>query len=404
MDKQPMFFRDEDAMGDVLAEAQTLLIETKQEAQALEESIQSERESVDDYREQVEGVRYRQAIKELVGKGVEDVKVIVAGLVTEWKEKKLQMKQREEELAMQYQAVLEQEQILVGRIQDFEAEQRDHMNNELQNIAQLSANVSGQLAELEKTKNAIDTILTEDAETIRDKVLTQEDVAFLRLNYFSLVQSRLSNEGVINPVTEEEYGKNEWKVETTNEEIHAKIIKGVLQKHIAVGFEVKYIVPEAEEGFIYKKSGKEVSDVITKYLQAKTEDTNSFTALVLVSPTGWNEWSIEKVENILNMNKSVYLVDLSERTIVYNENDKKTKLFADWFVPVPIEEEITDMVTKLDEEVEGGTQQFRADKVAASYQVPRKIVIGAFREMVDEGKGEIIMPEEGVKDVLLVVR
>jgi hypothetical protein len=391
MDKHPLFFRDEDAMGDVLAEAQKL-----------EESIQAQRESIDEYREQVEEVRYRQAIKELIGKGVEDVKGVVAGLVTEWKEKKLQMKQREEELASQQHALLEREQKLENRINDFEAEQRERMSTELQNIVQLSATVSGQLAELEKTKNAIDAIIAEDAETIRDKVLTQEDVAFLRLNYFSLVQSRLSNEGVVNPVTEEKYSKNEWKVETTNEEIHAKIIKGVLQKHIAVGFEVKYIVPEAEEGFIYKKLGKEVSDVITNYLQAKTEDTNSFTALVLVSPTGWNEWVIEKVEKILNMNKCVYLVDLSERTIVYNENDKKTKLFADWFVPVPIEEEIRDMVTKLDEEIEGGTQQFRADKVAASYLVPRKIVRGAFREMVEERRGEII--EEGAKDILLLVR
>jgi hypothetical protein len=48
--------------------------------------------------------------------------------------------------------------------------------------------------------------------------------------------------------------------------------------------------------------------------------------------------------------------------------------------------------------------QFRADKVASKYQVPRKIVVGAFRAMIEEGKGEIISPEEGAKDVLLLAR
>jgi len=104
------------------------------------------------------------------------------------------------------------------------------------------------------------------------------------------------------------------------------------------------------------------------------------------------------------MNRSVYLVDLSDRKAFFNDSDTKTKQFADWFVPVSLEEEIRDMVTKLEDAIEGGMLQFRADKVALEYQVPRKIVISAFREMVEEGKGEIILPEEGAKDVLLVVK
>ena len=51
-----------------------------------------------------------------------------------------------------------------------------------------------------------------------------------------------------------------------------------------------------------------------------------------------------------------------------------------------------------------GVLQFRADKVASKYQVPRKIVEEAFREIVEGGKGEFILPEEGAKDVLLLVR
>ena len=88
MNKEAMFFRDESEMGDVLGEAKRLLEETR----ALEENIQSQRESVEEYREHVEDVRYRQAIKQLIGEAVEDFKGVVAGMVSEWTEKKLQMK------------------------------------------------------------------------------------------------------------------------------------------------------------------------------------------------------------------------------------------------------------------------------------------------------------------------
>ncbi|MHC1600032.1 MAG: hypothetical protein ACXQS5_04330 [Candidatus Methanospirareceae archaeon] len=108
--------------------------------------------------------------------------------------------------------------------------------------------------------------------------------------------------------------------------------------------------------------------------------------------------------NIRNMNKSIYLVDLSGGEVFFNDCDKKTKLFSEWFVPVSIEEEIGDLVAKLKEAVIGGMSQFRVDKVALQYQVPRKIVMAAFRGMVEGGTGEFILPEAGAKDVILVVR
>ena len=399
MNKEAMFFRDKGEMGDVLSEAKRLLEETK----VLGENIQSQRESVDEYREQVEEVRYRQAIKELIGEAVEDFKGVVAGMVNEWNEKKLQMKKREEEIATQQQAILEAEKKIESRINEFEIEQRERTNEELKSISEISENVKEQLAEVEKAKNAIDNILTEDEEAIRDRLLSKEDVEFLRLNYFSLMQSRLASKRVVNPLTGEEYNREDWKIDVEKEGIIAKITRGIIREHISVGFDIKFIIPEDEEGFIYRKAGKEVFNVITGFIQAGEGDKNSFNALTLVSPTGWSEWVIEKVENIRNMNNSVYLVDLSERKVFFNDSDKKTKLFAEWFIPVSMEEEIEDMVAKLKDEIEGGVLQFRADKVASKYKVPRKIVVSVFREMVEEEKGEIISPEDGAKDVLLVV-
>jgi len=400
MNKEPMFFRDAGEMGDVLSVARRLL----EDARVLEETTRAHRESVDEYSEHALEVMSGQVIRELIDAPIEDFRGVVAGVVNEWREKKSQMETKEEEILLQQQAILEKEQEIESRIAESEVEQRERMGEELQKISLLSANVLEQLDEVERIKSTIDSILAEDEETIRDRLLSKEDVEFLRLNYFSLMQSRLASRGVVSPLTGEEYNKGAWEIDATDDGITAAITRGMIKKRVAVGFEIKFLVPEDEEGFIYRKIGKDVSDVITGFIQPDEGGKNSFGALVLVSPTGWSEWIIDKVINIRNMNKSVYLVDLNDGVVFGNDGDKKTKLFSEWFVPVSIEEEIGDLVAKLKEEVAGGTSQFRADKVALQYQVPRKIVMAAFRELVEAGQGEIILPEEGAKDVMLVVR
>ena len=400
MNKEPMFFRDAGGMGDVLSVAKRLL----EDARVLEETTRVHRESVDEYREHALEVMAGQAARELIDTPIEDFKGVVAGIANEWREKKSQMETKEEEILLQQQAILEKEREIESRILESVVEQREQMGEELQKISLLSANVAEQLSEVERVKSTIDSILAEDEEMIRDRLLSKEDIEFLRLNYFSLMQSRLTSSGVTNPLTGEEYSRGAWEIDATDEGITAEITRGMIKKRVTVGFEIKFLVPDDEEGFIYRKVGKDASDMITGFIQPDEGGKNSYGVLVLVSPTGWSEWIIDKVTSIRNMNKSVYLVDLNERTVFGNDTDKKTKLFSEWFVPVSIEEEIGDLIAKLKEAVTGGMSQFRADKVALQYQVPRKIVVGAFREMVEAGKGEFILPEEGAMDVMLVVR
>ncbi|MHC1599577.1 MAG: hypothetical protein ACXQS5_01975 [Candidatus Methanospirareceae archaeon] len=400
MNKEPMFFRDAGEMGDVLSVARRLL----EDARVLEETTRIHRESVDEYHEHALEVMAGLAIRELINAPIEDFRGVVTGIANEWREKKSQMETKEGEILLQQQAILEKEHEIESRILESEVEQRERMGEELQKISLLSANVLEQLDEVERIKSTIDSILAEDEETIRDRLLSKEDALFLRLNYFSLMRSRLTSRGVTNPLTREEYSRGAWEIDATDEGITAEITRGMIKKRVTIGFEIKFLVPEDEEGFIYRKVGKDTSDMITGFIQPDEGGKNSFGALVLVSPTGWSEWIIDKVTKIRNMNKSVYLVDLNEGKVFGNDGDKKTKLFSEWFVPVSIEEEIGDVVAKLKEEVAGGTLQFRADKVALQYQVPRKVVMAAFKELVEAGRGEIILPEEGAKDVMLVVR
>ncbi|MEA3281749.1 MAG: hypothetical protein U9Q68_04180 [Euryarchaeota archaeon] len=400
MNKEPMFFRDAGEMGDVLGEAKRLL----EDAKVLEETAHAHRESAGEYREHALEVMAGLAIRELIDVEIEDFRGVVAGIANEWREKKNQMETKEEEILLREQAILEKEREIESRIAESVVEQRERMGEELQKISMLSANVLEQLDEVERIKSTIDSILAEDEETIRDRLLSKEDVEFLRLNYFSLMQSRLTSRGVVSPLTGDEYNRGAWELDATDEEITAEITRGMIKKRTTIRFEIKFLVPGDEEGFIYRKIGKDASDMITGFIQPDEGGKNSYGALVLVSPTGWSEWIIDKVAKIRNMNKSVYLVDLSEGEVFFNDGDKKTKLFSEWFVPVSIEEEIGGVVAKLKEAVAGGTSQFRADKVALQYQVPRKIVVAAFKELVDDERGEVILPEEGAKDVMLVVR
>jgi len=400
MNKEPMFFRDEGEMGDVLDEAESLLEETR----VLEEKVQAQIILVVEYYRYLEDVVSSQTNKKMVGEEIGGIKDEFTEMVNEWDEKKDQLKKKEEEITRQQQLILERETKIESQMENFEIEQKERISKELHKISQLSTNVEEQLNEVERIKNIIDNILSEDGESIEDKLFSKEDIEYLQLNYFSLMRSRLTSRGVVNPLTKEEYNKSAWEIDIANKEINARIIRGIIKKRVSVGFNIKFIVPEDEEGFIYRKIGKDVSDVITGFLQSNEDGKNSFNALVLISPTGWSEWIIDKVINIRNMNKCVYLVDLCERNIFFNSSDTKTKLFAKWFLPVSLEEEIENMVVNLEEDIKNGVLQFRVDKIALQYKIPRKIVISAFKEIVNNGKGEFILPDDGAKDVILVVR
>ncbi|MHC1600030.1 MAG: hypothetical protein ACXQS5_04320 [Candidatus Methanospirareceae archaeon] len=146
-------------------------------------------------------------IRELIDAPIKDFRGVVVGVANEWREKKSQVETKEEEILLQQQAILEKEHEIESRILESVVEQRERMGEELQKISLLSANVAEQLSEVERIKSTIDNILAEDEEAIRDRLLSKEDALFLRLNYFSLMQSRLISRGVTNPLTGGEYSR-----------------------------------------------------------------------------------------------------------------------------------------------------------------------------------------------------
>lgn len=402
MAKTPLFFRDQGEMGDVLAEARGLVSELK----TLKKNASLEKKAIEDYKEKIEETRYLQSIKERLGKKVEGVKNLFAKATKEWLDYREKLKKREKELKMQQEELLrhkkEIESKLESRLAKLESEQKESLNKELQNLSELSNQVNYQLIEINTTKNAIEEILKEDEEIIKEKLLSKEDVQFMQLNYFNLIKERLASNGVTNPLTGQSYSSKDWNITLEKNALNASIVEGLISKKIPICFDIRILVSESKEGFIYKKIGMEITDIVTDFINASTHGL--FHSLVLVSPTGWTEGIIEKVKNISDMNNSVYLVDLFERQIFYNEIDKKTKTFAEWFAPISLTEEILELITKLKQNIENGELQFRADKVANRYQIPRKVVVGAFREMEESGIGEIIDTTEGAKDLIFFVR
>ena len=94
MNKEPMFFRDEGEIGDVLDEAESLLEETR----VLEEKVQAQIISIVEYYRYVEDVVSSQTIKKMVGEEIEGIKDEFREMVNEWDEKKDQLKKKEEEI------------------------------------------------------------------------------------------------------------------------------------------------------------------------------------------------------------------------------------------------------------------------------------------------------------------
>lgn len=400
MNKKPIFFRDEGEVGDVLSKAKKL----REETRALGEKIQTELESIDRYREEVENERYRQVVRGLIKGTIEHSKRWLQTTVQEWNKKKNQLDEREEVIKVEEQAILETEGRIETEINEATVEQREQTSEELQSISQLTADVQKQLEKIEATKQAIDGILTEDVETIRDKLFTSEDVQFAQLNYISLLRSRLASEDVVDPLTGKEYSRADWRIDLEDNELVARIAKGMLSKDDYIRFNIRFIAPEEEEGFIFKRAGRETSHLITEFIQEDDHRKDSFNALVLASPTGWSDWMIEKVSEVRSVNRSVYLADLSERKMFFNEQDKKTVNFAEFLHPLPLEDETAAVRLKLEEEVEQGVLQFRVDKAAKEYQIPRRIALGAFKELAQKERYELIYPAEGAKDIILMVR
>ena len=400
MNKKPIFFRDEGEVGDVLSKAKKL----REETRAFGEKIQTELESIDRYREEVENERYRQVVRGLIKGTIEHSKRWLQTTVQEWNKKKNQLDEREEVIKVEEQAILETEGRIETEINEATVEQREQTSEELQSISQLTADVQKQLEKIEATKQTIDGILTEDVETIRDKLFTSEDVQFAQLNYISLLRSRLASEDVVDPLTGKEYSRADWRLDFEDNGLVARIAKGMLSKDDYIRFNIRFIAPEEEEGFIFKRAGRETSHLITEFIQEDDHRKDSFNALVLASPTGWSDWMIEKVSEVRSVNRSVYLADLSERKMFFNEQDKKTVNFAEFLHPLPLEDETAAVRLKLEEEVEQGVLQFRVDKAAKEYQIPRRIALGAFKELAQKERYELIYPAEGAKDIILMVR
>ncbi|MCJ2520241.1 MAG: hypothetical protein LN412_04745 [Candidatus Thermoplasmatota archaeon] len=396
-EKKPLFFRDEGALGDVLSQARGLVGESEK----LVDKVRDLGESAEEYAELVEDAKYKVGIRERLGEGVEGFKNKLNELATTWKDKREEeLMQKEAELQAKQDEIENQRKTLEENLARMEEEQKGTLSKEMERINQHSEEVKSELEKLNRTKEAIDNVLSESEEEIRDKTLTREEVEFLKVDYFNLVKSRL-DKGLKSPITSTHHYGN-WDIGQKGDMLTAAIKAGVRRKP-AIRFDVRYMIPEEEEGFIYKKMGGEALEAITGYLgEEKGED--SFHAFVLVSPTGWTSNVMHRAENIFDSNTSVYLVDLMERSLVCNEKDKKTKEMEEWFSPVSLEEEVNSLREKLKAEVEEeNASQFRADKVSAKYSVPRKVVIAAFKAMAADKVGEVIGKREGAKDLIFLV-
>lgn len=398
MEKKPLFFKDEGEMGDVLSQAKGVA----KKVQLLNKYLDTQIKEIDEIKDEIEEETFSQVIKESIGKKVDTAKSKLSSLISNWKGKKEQVEDEKEKLQEDQTEIISQKQELEMKKNEASAEQKEKLANELQNISRLEENIAEKLVKLEKTKNAIENMLNDNKEKIREKILTKEEVEFIKLKYFSLVRSRLSSKMIRSPISNNSYFDKDWKFTLMENEIIAKTTKGLIKSHDDIYFDIIYSAPEDIEGYVYKKKEMEVTDAIKRFINST--DSESYKVLAIACPTGWDGEIISHVETMRHSNASIYLVDLAEKNMFFNINDEKTMNFSEWFAPLSMDDEVNDLLEKLKLDINNGDIQFRADKVVEKYKVPRNIVISAFHKIADSMNAEIIDRSEGAKDIILLTR
>lgn len=394
---KPLFFRDEGEMGDVLEQARNLSVKIEE----LTNDVEMQSQNIDDLKEDLEESINKEGINKRIGNKILETKKSVADFMKDWRKNKSVLGDKEDELKLEQQKLLSAKEKIVQTRTDLTDEESGHLSSEIDKLNQLSSRIEEKLEKIESTKAAIDRIFEDNESEIKDKVMSFDDTEFMYTNYLNLIKSKIFTENIRNPLYDEEYSEQDLNLKETDHSFTLKAQKGIFKKKSQFNVDFRFLMPHPEEGFYYKKIGIEHGDLITDFLSSN--DFKSFSALVLVSSTGWTDAIKSRVKSVNSTNQSILLVDLFER-VIFTNNNEVSKNVIDLFTPISLEEETQKVIELLNREINLGTGQFRADKVSKKYELSRKLVLNAFEKMQKSGLGDLIKTEEGAKDIIFLTR
>ncbi len=182
MEKKPLFFRDEGEMGDVLSQARGVA----KKVQLINKDLDARIKETDDLKEQVEEESYGKVIRESLGRKVDSAKSGISSIISRWKDSRNRAEKEKQELKEQQAQIKAQLEELEKKKNEVSSQQKENLSQEIQNISNLDQMVTEKINHLENTRQAIDNILNENQETIREKLLTNEEVEFIKLNISAL--------------------------------------------------------------------------------------------------------------------------------------------------------------------------------------------------------------------------
>ena len=384
-------------MGDVLEQAKNLSVKIED----LTNDVNLQSQNLDEFKEDLEESINKEGINKRIGNKILNTKKSVADFMKDWRKNKSVLNDKEDDLKFEQQKLLSAKEGIVQMRSDLTDEESGHLSSEIDKLNQLSSRIEEKLEKIESTKAAIDRIFEENESEIKDKVMSFDDTEFMYTNYLNLVKSKIFTENIRNPLYDEEYSEQDLNLKETDHSFTLKAQKGLFKNKSQFNVDFRFMMPHAEEGFYYRKIGIEHGDLITDFLSSN--DFKSFSALVLVSPTGWTDAIKSRVKSVNSTNQSILLVDLLER-VIFTNNTEVSKDVIDLFTPISLEEETQKVIELLNSEINHGMGQFRADKVSKKYKLSRKLVPSAFERMQKSGLGDLIKTEEGAKDIIFLPR
>jgi len=159
-------------------------------------------------------------------------------------------------------------------------------------------------------------------------------------------------------------------------------------------------VPMLQKGFDTQPLG--VDEVSTEIVQigAEAQRSGEFTLAVLASTTGWDESARELIRGagpataFSHRWMLVYLSDLEERDLVYNESDERTREYLQLFSPKLVGEETEEVAQAIEEEI-GPYSSLTLEFALKKLPYAAKSIQRAFEKLAASGR-YVLTEVEGI--------
>ncbi len=397
INKSPQFFRDDETVGDILSQAR----EAVTNSQELQSRLNQLRESLSQAEQSTAEARYEHELRSQLQLGSAS-EGWTERLKTHWHE--LQEKLHKETDALRQQLRAHQAEIRELREQldesaSDEADSTSDVAEAVNEVTNEAERMQTQLDEVDQRQEAVESLVASGQ--AERSVISRHEWRFLTTGYFNVVEGRLNQLALDHPITGEHYPPEAWTIKRDRREsqLEATLGRKWLRQD---AFQVKVSIPTPSvegEGFLYQPIGEE----LLEWIQNEIQDVsgNAYLVLGVASPIGFTETLETYIRQLYAPNASVYLVDLQEHRLTYNDGDAPTEALAHLMAPQSLDEQLGPIRDGVQDLLSSEPRLILRD-TATRLDVPPTLLAKVFREIAQRSEFNLyIEDDEDPQEALL---